>query len=107
MRKKMRESINVLAKHGITHDMRIKTTVVYGIPSWAFTFLRGARGEEARAWEKKLGLGRRRYFWCVYLHSWSIFVQPRRKRRFEESSGKKTLTPSLIILDLGKNPNLM
>ena len=46
----------MLAKHGITHDMRIKTTVVYGIPSWAFTFLRGARGEGARAWEKKVFL---------------------------------------------------
>ena len=34
---------------------------------------------------KELGLGRRRYFWCVSLHSWSIFVQARRKIRFEES----------------------
>ena len=75
MRKK---PINVLAKHDITHDMRIKTKVVYGMPIWAFTFLRGER-------EKKLGLGRRRYFWCVSLHSWSIFVQARRKRRFDES----------------------
>ena len=46
----------MLAKHGITHDMRIKTKVVYGMPIWAFTFFRGARGEEARAWEKKVFL---------------------------------------------------
>ena len=47
---------NVLAKHGITHDMRIKIKVVYGMLIWAFTFLRGARGEGARAWEKKVFL---------------------------------------------------
>ena len=46
----------MLAKHDITHDMRIKTTVIYGMPIWAFTFLRGAREEEARAWEKKVFL---------------------------------------------------
>ena len=46
--------INVLAKHGITHDMRIKTKVVYGMLIWAFTFFRGVRGEGARAWEKKI-----------------------------------------------------
>ena len=48
----------MLAKNGITHDMRINTKVVYGIPIWAFTFLRGARGEGARAWEKKAFLVR-------------------------------------------------
>ena len=46
----------MLAKHDITHDMRIKTKVVYGMPIWAFTFLRGVRGEGARAWEKKVFL---------------------------------------------------
>ena len=46
----------MLAKHGITHDMRIKTKVVYGMPIWSFTFLRGAKGEGARAWEKKVFL---------------------------------------------------
>ena len=65
MRKK---PINVLAKHGITHDMRIKTKVVYGMPIWAFTFFRGERGEGARAWENKV------FFVCfspflVYLFS--------------------------------------
>ena len=48
MRKK---PINVLAKHGITHDMRIKIKVVYEMPIWAFTFFRGAR-----TWEKKVFL---------------------------------------------------
>ena len=43
----------MLAKHGITHDMRIKTKLVYGMPIWAFTFFRGIRGEGDRAWEKK------------------------------------------------------
>ena len=57
MRKMIKKKpINVLAKHGITHDMRIKTKVVYGIPIWAFTFFRGIRGEGARAWEKKVFL---------------------------------------------------
>ena len=46
----------MLAKDGITHDMRIKTKVVYGMPIWAFTFFRGIRGEGARAWEKKVFL---------------------------------------------------
>ena len=46
----------MLTKHGITHDMRIKTKVVYGMPILAFTFFRGARGEGARAWEKKVFL---------------------------------------------------
>ena len=46
----------MLDKHDITHDMRIKTKVVYGMPIWAFTFLRGARGEGARAWAKKVFL---------------------------------------------------
>ena len=46
----------MLAKHGITHDMRIKTKVVHGMPNWAFKFLRGARGEGARVWEKKVFL---------------------------------------------------
>ena len=46
----------MLAKHGITYDMRIKTKVVYGMPIWAFTFLRGAKGEGARASEKKVFL---------------------------------------------------
>ena len=46
----------MLAKHGITHDMKIKTKVVYGMPIWAFTFLRGARGEGSKAWEKKVFL---------------------------------------------------
>ena len=54
--KNEKNPINVLAKHGITHDMRIKTKVVYGMPIWAFTFLRGARGEGAKAWEKKIFL---------------------------------------------------
>ena len=44
------------AKHGITHDMRIKTKVVYEMPIWAFTFFRGAKGKGARAWEKKVFL---------------------------------------------------
>ena len=43
--KNEKKPINVLAKHGITHDMRIKTKVVSGMLIWAFTFLRGARGE--------------------------------------------------------------
>ena len=46
----------MLAKHGITHDMRIKTKVVYGMPIWAFTFLKGVRGEGAKAGEKKVFL---------------------------------------------------
>ena len=46
----------MLAKHGTTHDMRIKTKVVYGMLIWAFMFLRGARGEGARAWEKNVFL---------------------------------------------------
>ena len=46
----------MLAKHGITHDMRIKTKVVYGMPIWAFTLFRGAKGEGARAWDKKVFL---------------------------------------------------
>ena len=46
----------MLAKHDIIYDMRIKTKVVYGMPIWAFTFLREARGEGARAWEKKVFL---------------------------------------------------
>ena len=54
--KNEKKPINVLAKHGITHDMRIKTKVVYGMPIWAFTFFRGARGEGARAWENKVFL---------------------------------------------------
>ena len=49
-----KKPINVLAKHGITHDMRIKTKVVYGMPISAFTFLRGEREEGDRAWEKKV-----------------------------------------------------
>ena len=56
MRKMRKKPINVLAKHGITHDMRLKIKVVYGMPIWAFTFLRGARGEGDRAWEKKVFL---------------------------------------------------
>ena len=54
--KNEKKPINVLAKHGITHDMRIKTKVVYEMPIWAFMLLRGARGEGARAWEKKVFL---------------------------------------------------
>ena len=46
----------MLAKHVITHDMGIKTKVVYGMPIWVFTFLRGERGEGDRAWEKKVYL---------------------------------------------------
>ena len=46
----------MLAKHDITHNMRIKTKMVYGMPIWAFMFFRGARGEGARAWEKKVFL---------------------------------------------------
>ena len=46
----------MIAKHGITLDMRIKTKVVYGMLIWTFTFFRGARGEGARAWEKKVFL---------------------------------------------------
>ena len=53
--KNEKKPINVLAKHGITHDMRIKTKVVYGMLIWAFTFLRGAQGG-VRAWEKKVFL---------------------------------------------------
>ena len=49
MRKIRKKPINVLAKQGITHDMRIKTKVVYGMPIWAFMFLRGATEEGARA----------------------------------------------------------
>ena len=52
--KNEKKPINVLAKHGITHDMRIKTKVVYGMLIWAFMFLRGAMREGARAWEKKV-----------------------------------------------------
>ena len=54
--KNEKKPINVLTKHDITHDMRIKTKVVYGMPIWAFTFFRGARGERVRAWEKKVFL---------------------------------------------------
>ena len=54
MRKNEKKPINVLAKHDVTHDMRIKTNVVYGMPIWAFTFLRGARGEGARSWENNV-----------------------------------------------------
>ena len=54
--KNEKKPINVLAKHSITHDMRIKTKVVYGMPIWEFMFLRGARGEGARAWDKKVFL---------------------------------------------------
>ena len=78
MRKMRKKPINVLAKHDITHEMRIKTKVIYGMPIWTFTFLRGKE-------EKELGLRRRRYFWCVSLHYWFIFVEARRKSRFEES----------------------
>ena len=46
----------MLVKHDITNEMRIKTKVVYGMPIWTFTFLRVARGEGARAWEKKVFL---------------------------------------------------
>ena len=46
----------MLDKNGITHDMRIKTKVVYGMPIWEFTFFRGPRGEGGRAWEKKVFL---------------------------------------------------
>ena len=58
----------MLVKHDITHDMRIKTKVVYGMPIWAFRFLRGARGEGARAWEKKVFVV---YFspFLIYLYS--------------------------------------
>ena len=45
MRKTRKKPINVLAKHDITYDMRIKAKVVYGMPIRAFTFFRGVRGE--------------------------------------------------------------
>ena len=54
--KNEKNPINVLAKYGITHDMRIKTKVAYEMPIWAITFFRGARGEAARAWEKEVFL---------------------------------------------------
>ena len=54
--KNEKNPINVLAKHGITHDMRIKTKVVYVMLIWAFMFLRGGRIQGARAWEKKVFL---------------------------------------------------
>ena len=56
MRKMRKKPINVLAKYDITQDMRINTKVVYGMPIWPFTFLRGARGEGSRTWEKKVFL---------------------------------------------------
>ena len=56
MRKVRKKPINVLSKNCITHDMRIKTKVVYGMLIWAFTFFRGAMGEGARAWKKKVFL---------------------------------------------------
>ena len=56
MKKNEKRSINVLVKHGITHGMRINTKVVYGMLILAFTFWRGARGEGARAWKKKVFL---------------------------------------------------
>ena len=59
--KNEKKPINVLAKHGITHDMRIQTKVVYGMPIWAFTFLRGTRGEGARAWKKKVFVTPQKY----------------------------------------------
>ena len=63
----------MLAKHGITHDMRIKTKVVYGIPIWAFTFFREARGERARAWEKKV------FFVFLSILGLSLFKQEGRE----------------------------
>ena len=54
--KNEKKTINVLAKHSITPNMRIKTKVVYRMLIWAFTFLRGARGEGARTLEKKVFL---------------------------------------------------
>ena len=68
----------MLVKHDITHDMRIKTKVVYGMLIWAFTFLRGARGEGDRAWENKVFL--------VCFSPFSVYLcSSKRKRRFEES----------------------
>ena len=92
----------MLAKHGITHDMRIKTKVVYGMPIWAFTFFRGERGEGARTWENKAIFG-------VFLSilGLSLFMQEGREDLKRAKVRKLTLTPSLMILDLGKNPNLM
>ena len=85
----------MLAKHGITHDMRIKTKVVYEMPIWAFTFLRGARGEEGifGVFLSILGL--------------SLFKQEGKEDLKRAKVRKLTLTPSLMILNLGKNPNLM
>ena len=92
----------MLAKHGITHDMRIKIKVVYEMSIWAFTFFRGARGKGARAWEKKGIFG-------VFLSilGLSLFKQERREDLNRAKVRKLTLTSSLMILNLGKNPNLM
>ena len=93
--------INVLAKHGNTHDLRINTKVVYGMLIWAFTFLRGARGERASAWENKVFL--------VFLSilGQSLFKQEGREDLKRDKVRKLTLTPSLMILDSAKNSNLM
>ena len=80
--KNEKRSINVLAKHGITHDMRIKTKVVYGMPIWAFTFFRGARGEGARALDKKVFLVCFSPF-LVYLGSSNKEEKIRRELRYE------------------------
>ena len=72
------------------------------MPIWAFTFLRGERGGGARAWEKKVFL--------VYFSSFLVYLCSRKKEREDLKRAKVrklTLTPSLMILDLGKNPNLM
>ena len=60
MRKMRKKSINVLVKHDITHDMRIKTKV------WSMEFPFGHSCFLEEQGEKDLGLGRRRYFWCVF-----------------------------------------
>ena len=58
--------------------------------------------------EKELGLGIRSIF-GVFLSilGLSLFKQEGREYLKRAKVRKLTLTPSLMILDLGKNPNLM
>ena len=59
--------------------------------------------------EKELGLGRRRYFFFVFLSilGLSLFKQEGREDLKRANVKKLTITPSLMILDFGKNPDLM
>ena len=58
--------------------------------------------------EKELGLGRSRYF-CVFISilGLSLFKQEGIEDLKRAKVRKLNVTPSLIIYDSGKNPNLM